>query len=283
MSGILAARQTLMWRHPDTLWDATLKVNKTSRAAYLNSGWLAMQRGQPDKALEMFQKALEIEPRLAIAYQNMAVIYRGKGDLESAKRMIEKAIELRPDDDVFAMVLGAILGEQKKYDEAIQVLTKSLEANPRSATLRTQLGVSYFDAGREGEALRELSAAQKLDPLLPDPYIQKAQILLSKSDVDGAITLLKKAVSLRTLPEAHNMLGVAYAAKGNLPMALSEFFKAYKLDPNLSGVRDNLANALMDMARFGQAREFCLESERAGRPCSTDTLFRLKEPVTDHR
>ncbi len=280
--GLLTVRQTLTWKTPSALWEATLRVNKTSYAVYLNYGWVALQQGDLSKAMELFQKARDIEPRLHQAYQNMGIIYAARGDLVTAQGMLEKAAELRPDDDAVAVLLGAFLGEQKKYDEAIRVLKKSLEAKPHSAAIRTQLGVSYFGAGRESEALQELSAATKLDPLLPDPYMQKAQILLVKGDADEAITLLKKAISLRSLPAAHNMLGAAYAAKGNLPMALSEFLKAYKLAPHLAGVRDNLANVLMDMARFSQAREFCLESERAGSPCSADTLLRLKKEATDH-
>jgi protein O-mannosyl-transferase len=280
--GLLATRQTLMWREPAMLWEATLKVNPRSPAAYLNAGCIAMHNVQIDKALDFFKKALEINPGLYLAYQNMAIIYRGKGDLETAKQMIEKAIQLNPEDELYVVMLGTMLGDQGKYEEAIQVLKKALEANPRSAKIKTQLGVSYLESGREAEAWEQFAAAQEIDPFLPDPYMQKARILLSRGEPQEAVKLLQTTTSLRTIPAAHNMLGVAYAKTGNVPMALAEFHRAYKLAPTLAGIRDNLANALMDLTQFAQAREFCLENERAGRPCSTDTLSRLEEASRDH-
>jgi protein O-mannosyl-transferase len=280
--GLLATRQTLMWRNPAILWEATLKVNQRSPAAYLNAGSVALNQGKPDQALGFFQKALELNPGFYIAYQNMAVIYRARGDLETAKKMIEKAIELNPESELYMVMLGTILGDQKQYEEAIRVLKKALEAYPRSAQIMTQLGVAYLETGRETEACAEFDAAQRIDPSLPDPYLQKARAMLSKGEAQEAIKLLEKTISLRTIPLAHNMLGVAYARTGNATMALAEFYRAYNLAPTLTGARDNLANALMDLTQFAQAREFCLENERAGRPCSTDTLSRLEEVHKDH-
>ena len=280
--GILATRQTLMWREPAMLWEATLKVNQKSPSVYLNAGVVAMHNGQIDKALEYFIKTLELNPGLYLAYQNMAVIYHNRRELESAKEMIEKAIQLMPEEELYWVMLGTVLGEQQKHDEAIRSLKGAVEANPRSAKIKTQLGLSYFETGREAEAWEQFAAAQEIDPFLPDPYMQKARILLSKGEAHEAVKLLQKATSLGTIPAAHNMLGVAYAKSGNGPMALAEFHRAYKLVPLLPGIRDNIANALMDLTQFAQAREFCLENERAGRPCSTDTLSRLEEASTDH-
>ena len=67
--------------------------------SYNNIGEVHRNRGEYDKALEHFQKALAIElkklgpehPDVAISYSNMAYVYKAKKDLPKAKEYWEKA------------------------------------------------------------------------------------------------------------------------------------------------------------------------------------------------
>jgi len=274
---VLSVRQTLMWRDSGSLWEAALKVNKTSFAAYHNFGWVCMKRGELDKALFFFQKALERAPRLNTAYLNMGVVLRLKGNIEQARAMFEKAAELDPFEPASGIYLGTLLKEQGKNEEAIPILRKFVERIPKSAALRTQLALAYFETGRESEALKELNTAEQIDPLLPDPYIHKARIFLSKGEPGKAAPLLRRALKLRPNAEAYNMLGTAYASLEDLPAALQEFTRAYKMNPRLPEVRANLANALLDLGKIAEARAFCAEAEGRGSPCSEEIRKRLSE------
>ncbi len=63
---LLSIKQTLLWRDPASLWETTLKITKTSAAAYNNYGSVLVKRGENQKALEFFEKAAELSPNLDI-------------------------------------------------------------------------------------------------------------------------------------------------------------------------------------------------------------------------
>jgi tetratricopeptide (TPR) repeat protein len=273
--GLASVKQTMLWSDPLAVWEATLEVNKTSFVAYNNYGLVCMQRGDYLKAISMFQKAAELAPRLDKPYSNMGWAYRLLGDEKSAKRMYEKALEVDPNSELANRMLGQILDREGRYQEAIATFKQALNANPRSGVLYTDLGLSYYRSGREEDALKAFDKAMELTPFYPDPYMHKAAALLSKGDVDGAIPLLKRATSLATSAQAHNILGAAYAQKHQYSLALNQFVIAYKLRADFPGIRDNVANAMMDLNNYQAAAHFCSESAARGLPCSAETTARI--------
>ena len=72
-------------------------------STYNNIGALHEQKGEYDKALEHYQKALAIDlkqlgpehPYVAGSYYNMAYVYEAKKDLAKAKEYWEKAYAIR--------------------------------------------------------------------------------------------------------------------------------------------------------------------------------------------
>lgn len=273
--GLASVKQTMLWSDPLAVWEATLEVNKTSFVAYNNYGLVCMQRGDYLKAISMFQKVAELAPRLDKPYSNMGWAYRLLGDEKSAKRMYEKALEVDPNSELANRMLGQILDREGRYQEAIATFKQALNANPRSGVLYTDLGLSYYRSGREEDALKAFDKAMELTPFYPDPYMHKAAALLSKGDVDGAIPLLKRATSLATSAQAHNILGAAYAQKHQYSLALNQFVIAYKLRADFPGIRDNVANAMMDLNNYQAAAHFCSESAARGLPCSAETTARI--------
>jgi tetratricopeptide (TPR) repeat protein len=172
-------------------------------------------------------------------------------------------------------MLGRMLREDGQIHDSLQLLKSAVAENPLNASLRVELADSYALAGLEDDALRELDAAIRVGPLTQDAYVRKAHILLSRGETDPPIALLIKALSLGGGADAHNMLGTAYARSGKLTDALHEFSAVYRTNPNIAGVRDNMANLWMDMNEFSQAERFCAASAESGRPCSEETLRRL--------
>lgn len=273
--GVLAVKQTWLWRDAASLWEATLKINTTSPAVYNNYGWICMSRGELHKAMKLFKRASELAPGLDAPYQNMGRIYRTWGETEEARAMFKKAWSLNPKANFPRIMLATMLREEGKYDQAIAFLRKCLDETPDSSLLWTELALTNRAAGHTEDAIKQLDRAIKADPLSPAAYVHKAMILLSMKEPDKAVELLKMSISLGAGAEAYNLLGATYATKGDLPRALIEFLRAYRANPNLSGIRDNVANALIKMNQLERAREFCIQGGRSGRPCSDKILRKL--------
>ncbi len=273
--GILSVRQTWLWSDPVVQWEATLRVNKTSPAVYNNYGWVLMERGQLVRALALFEKAVELAPRMEAPYQNMARIYYKMGDKSSATEMFKKARKVGPKSTYPRIMIGYILREGGKYNEAIDYFAKEVKADPSSALLRSELALSYYDAGRVDDALAELDRAIRVGPLEPSSYAHKAMILYEKGDLREAESLLNRSLALDPSAEAYNMLGTVHARQGRMGPAYQEFSKAYALKPELVGIRDNVARSLLEMNQVSRAREFCTGEARLGRPCSRKMLKQI--------
>ena len=257
------------------MWQATLKENPNSFAANNNLGNRLMARGDYDKALALFRKASELAPHLDIPYFNQGRVYRMIGDQANAKKMYAKAMWLNPKNDLARIKFSEVLWKEGKQDEAIAFLEKSIMRNPSSGKLHSELGFLRYYQGKRDDALAEYTRAIQLDPFLPEPYIEKGGILLSRGLPDAAIPLLETAVSLVEDASAYNVLGAAYAAKGDYSRALAQFRAAYKIQPGFPGVVQNIANALVDLKNYEEAEKFCSKNSRLGMPCSSETLKRI--------
>ncbi len=273
--GVASVRQTWLWRDPLSMWEATLKANPNSFAANNNLGLLLMVRGDYDRSFTLFKKASQLAPGLDVPYFNMGEVSRLSGNNAEAKKMYAKTITINPGHFDAIVALAEILWKEGKQDEAIEFLKKRIPQNPLSGNLHSELGLFYYYQGKEEDSLREFSLAIEMDPFLPMPYIQKGVMLLSKGLTDEAIPLLKTAVSLAARADAYNVLGAAYAQKGEYPKALEEFRAAYKIRPGYPGVVDNIANALIDLHDYEGAARFCAENSRLGMPCAEDTTKRI--------
>ena len=60
-------------------------------------GLLTGQKGDFDRAIEDFNKAIDLKPDYAKAYYNRGIAYGDKGDFDRAIEDFNKAIDLNPD------------------------------------------------------------------------------------------------------------------------------------------------------------------------------------------
>jgi Flp pilus assembly protein TadD len=274
---LLSVNQGLLWRDPAALWEATLKVTKTSAAAYCNYGSELMKRGDHRRALEYFGRAAELAPSLDVAYVNMARSYHALGDRDNARIMFKKTIEVSPKHPGARTMLAAMLREEGRYQEALEFSRESVNAAPEDPVLWNDLGISLFRIGQTEQALAAFNKATELDGFFANPYIHRAAILLGgQEDTDTAIRLLSKALTLAVSPEAHRLLGIAYARKGDSRTSLEEFMKAYTVQPDLPGLRENMAQLMLDLGQTEAAEELCAEAEKSGKVCSKNITDRLK-------
>lgn len=83
--------------------------------------------------------------------------------------------------------LAAVYFQEGRYAEAAQAYEKLLVEQPRDGGLRASLGGVYGALGRYDEALAQLEAAEKLEPLNPETYYNRALIYERRGDKDKAV------------------------------------------------------------------------------------------------
>lgn len=104
---------------------AQLSVETKKMAAEYRDRGLAYQKnGDMDTALGYFQKAMELDPTLAVAYNDAGVIYEAKGWNDKAKQAYGKAIEIDPTLSSPYYNLGSIYEKEGDFEKAIQYFKK---------------------------------------------------------------------------------------------------------------------------------------------------------------
>ena len=159
------------------------------------------------KALELFQRAIEIDPDYAWAWTMLGFTYfidrrygwhRSRD--ESFKKMVEcaqKSVLINDlDPDVHAL-LAQTHYLQKDYDKAINEGEKSLSLGPNSAENHAIVGMIYRYVGRFEDSIRMTEKAIRLHPYYPDWYLYSLEYsYYYLGQHEKAIALAKKHIKL---------------------------------------------------------------------------------------
>jgi protein O-mannosyl-transferase len=129
------------WKNEDTLWIATAKVSPSGQQIHNNLGDVYVREDNLPKAVEEFQKAIEINPDYADAYHNLANTYQAMGQNDLALKNYQKAASINPNLWQSYQNMASIYFNQGQFDLADENIKKALEINPNDANLKQNLQV----------------------------------------------------------------------------------------------------------------------------------------------
>jgi serine/threonine protein kinase/tetratricopeptide (TPR) repeat protein len=221
------------------------KVNAEAYALVLRAQQSARLMTGPglDLAIQLYRKALELDPDYAPAWAGAARSYAmqsawGHGDDEAARQArecIDRALEL---DDELAETyetLGFILvALELRIGESREARRKAVQLAPNSSRAVASLAVQVGLLGRFEEALRLVRRAVELDPLDPGMHIQLGRILHWAHQPEEARAALLRGLQLSPgVTGAHGWVSETWLMQGGLDEALAE-----ALQEEVPGYRD---------------------------------------------
>ena len=151
--------------------------NTEAYEAYLQGQFFFQKFSANDqqKAIEYYNKSIEIDPLFAKAYAGLADVYNNlsmsgvnipQENIQKAREMVFKALELDPDLSEAYMILGDIKHTyERDRKEAEELYKKSIQLNPGSAIAHSYFGMFLMSLMRYDEAVVEVEKSIKLDPL----------------------------------------------------------------------------------------------------------------------
>jgi tetratricopeptide (TPR) repeat protein len=129
-----------------------------------NAGVMAYHNGQYEKALELFRKAVEIEPAMTEAYNNLGLAYTETNDAKRATEAFRKAIEIEPELAAAYNNLGYVFYRLGSYDEAIEMYNEAIGRSANNSSAYTNLGNAYYKMKRIEDAIGAWKRALEIDP-----------------------------------------------------------------------------------------------------------------------
>ncbi len=117
-----------------------------------------------DEAIACYEKAIELDPKLAAAHCNQGRALHFKGQFDEAIACYKKAIELDPELAIAHARLGAALMVNGQLDEAVACLRKAIELDPKSRRGPQQPGPNTESQGPAGRSHRLLPEGHRTRP-----------------------------------------------------------------------------------------------------------------------
>ena len=187
-----------------------LELFPSSRVIHYDLGTAYDTSGQYEKAVEQYEKALEIEPSFTAAKGDMASCMNNLGarriqekDWEGSIQFCEQAIQWDPDCwEAYANLEAATfgLGREKHQagllDEAMPRYRAVLDMNPANVDAYSMIGYVFYEKGTYKDALEQFEMALSIDPEFPDAMEGLATVKRRINFNRAKIAVLFTAVSM---------------------------------------------------------------------------------------
>ncbi len=216
-----------------------------------------------DKAIALFEKAVEAEPNSSLAHTYLAMAATGRlfystdrSFLDRGKAAAERALELAPGSSEAHRALAGIYYQEGKFSEALEQALQTLEISGFHDRLAMFLGMTLDIMGRPDQALRwnEVAAQLSVNPGDVDPLIGDCWAKLV--DDQQAERAYARAIELRR-DSPEGVVGMA-----RLRLLEGNFEAAREICRSLPSARAGVAEIAAQIEFFDRKFEIAMELYR---------------------
>ena len=226
--------------------------------------------GDQPRAVERFERAVELDPTYVAALVRLGELYLDEGRAEDAEPLFEQALAVEPASAPALSGIGRAALAQGETARAIEHLERALAVGPPAWDIHYNLATAYRDAGNPERADEHLSQRGGDPPEPPDPLMRAYESLLRSPRAyetrgvaamrDGrtaeAAAIFREGVE-QTPDDAalRQQLGAALFAGGDPDGAAEQLETALRLDPTLARAHAGLGTLASMGGRQGEAVE----------------------------
>lgn len=209
--------------------------------------WTRREQGGIEKAIEQFQKAIELDANYAKAYAMLADSYGllaiRSADMEKRRDYFDKAEAAANRalaiDDTLAEAHTAkalvLTSYKREIAEAEKAYKRALDLDPNYSTAHVRYGWFLLNREQLNLALNEMQKAAELDPVAVINSSAYANLLYLTGQYDKAIEQCEKILEIDSnFNTAYLTLGQCYEQKGQYQRAL-DYLQKFE-----AGQKDNL-------------------------------------------
>lgn len=211
--------------HRDTtLYMKNLTPKQTLGCFFNNLGNSYMDVGDIEKAFEVLQKAVQINPLLHEANMNLGNIYLRKQMPFQAIRQYENALAILGDDAKTLNNLGSAYMQLKEYPKAESCYRSAVNLDPAYWDVRRNLAQAMQMQGKLQETVSLLRATVVLNPEDAESAVMLGLVLRELKEYPDAEKYLLKGLEIQPdHAQARLALGYTYIQQGRYQTAMDAF------------------------------------------------------------
>jgi protein O-mannosyl-transferase len=168
------------WRTPRSLWAAELRAAPRDPVVNNNLAVEYTRAGEPARALERLDVALEVAPLYWRAWVNRGIALHRLGDPGAALAALERASAIAPREASPHYFAGWMLAERGDCARALEPLARAELLQPEDPRTVLAAAGCLARTGRTAEAREKLRRAAALDPQDPEPARRLAALDASR-------------------------------------------------------------------------------------------------------
>ncbi len=177
-------------------YDKALEINPKIGEVWNNKGLALARTGRHSEAVQCYDKALEIAPGDAEIIYNKGIALSHLGNREEAMQCYDKIVEMNPSDSSAWCSKGDVLFESGNFEEALRAYDRSIEIFPKDEISWNNRGLTLVKLNRFTEAVESYDKALEINPKIEKIWSNKGLALARMRENGDKVDLQKIATAL---------------------------------------------------------------------------------------
>ncbi|GIY10770.1 protein O-mannosyl-transferase TMTC3 [Caerostris darwini] len=233
------------WKNEETLFRSGLRITKANAKLFNNLGHVMESEGRNEDALQLFLKAVEVQPDDLGSHLNVGRMYNILGMTEKAEKHFGCYKENAATESNLKNKSYLVYFQAKTLLPKVQPgKPYRVHIVPRHLDLFLNLGnllSKNLSRLEEAQELYKEAISMKTDYI--DAYMQRASLLLKLNRSEEAHDMYKEALKYDQMnPDIFYNMGVLLLEQGKSLQALARFDQALQVDPEHEICCVNLIN-----------------------------------------
>jgi tetratricopeptide (TPR) repeat protein len=154
------------------------------------------KKGEYDRAIADFNRAIRLDPNDAVAYSNRGNTWNNEKEYDQAIADCNQAIRLDPDFVLAYINRSCAWNGKKEYDRAIADCNQAIKLDPDNALAYNNRGSAWYDKKEYDRAIADCDQAIKLDPHRALAYYNRGGAWCAKKEYARAVVDCNQAIKL---------------------------------------------------------------------------------------
>ena len=213
------------------LFTKAIQLNPRSFKAFFNRAFTYDKIGLYNEAICDYTSTIDIRPNHSFCFYNRGITYNKLGDYKKSIYDFSKAIELEPNKPEFYFNRACLYKNIKNYQSAIEDYNIVIKLFPKLYTPIYNRGICYEKLKMHQNSIKDFETCIQMAKNNIHPYYHLATIYKNLEQYDTSIKYLKQLIDIKDdYSPAYHDIGVILTQFGKYETAIQYFNKSIELD-----------------------------------------------------